>query len=73
MGKLTFGQKLGKEIQTLRKAKNLSQEDLADLSQISRVYMGYIEQGRRSPTLEIIAKIAEALKVSLPQLFTFRE
>ena len=42
---------LGWKVQKLRKAQKLTQEELADKLGISRVYMGYIEQGRESPSL----------------------
>ena len=40
-----------------------TQEDLADKVGISRAYMGYIEQGRNVPSLEIVEKIAQVSKL----------
>lgn len=60
---------LGKKVQRLRKSANLTQEQLAEKINISRAYMGYIEQGRNSPSLEILEKIARALKVRMSDLF----
>lgn len=59
----------GLKIQELRKAKKLTQEDLADLINVDRSYMGFVERGERNPTLEKIAKIAKAFHVSLSELF----
>lgn len=59
---------LGKRITRKRKALALTQEELAEKVGISRVYMGYIEQGRNIPTLETLQKIARVLKTSLSSL-----
>lgn len=46
----------------------MTQEDLAEKVGASRVYIGYVEQGRNTPSLEILEKIAKALKVKLSDL-----
>lgn len=56
---------LGKKIQKRRKEVGLTQEDLAYKVGISRAYMGYIEQGRYAPSLEVLEKIAKVLKLKL--------
>lgn len=60
---------LGKRIQKLRKNAGLTQEELAEKVGVSRAYIGYIEQGRNTPSLEIVDKIAKVLKVSVSSLF----
>ncbi len=60
---------LGSRIQRVRKKTNLTQEDVAEKVGISRAYMGYIEQGRYSASLEVIEKIARVLKVKMSDLF----
>ncbi len=42
---------------------NLSQEELADLANIHRTYIGGIERGERNPTLTMIVRLASALGV----------
>ena len=42
-----------------------TQEDVAYKVGISRAYMGYIEQGRNAPSLEVLEKIARILKISI--------
>jgi transcriptional regulator with XRE-family HTH domain len=49
--------------------KGLSQEEFADRAQIDRTYASGIERARRNPSLKAIARIADALGVSLAQLF----
>jgi DNA-binding XRE family transcriptional regulator len=60
---------LGKKIQKIRKITGLTQEELAEKVGISRAYMGYIEQGRYSASLEVIEKVARVLKVKMSNLF----
>jgi len=56
-------------IKKFRHEANMTQEDLAEKVGASRVYIGYVEQGRNTPSLEILGKIAKALKVSLSDIF----
>ena len=62
-------QELGQRIIAARKQKGLSQEQLAAESKIDRSHMGFIEQGRRKPTLYTLFKIANVLDISLEALF----
>jgi transcriptional regulator with XRE-family HTH domain len=59
---------VGKRIQKARKESGLSQEQLSEKVRISRVYMGYIEQGRNIPTLDLVITIAKALKIPTSEL-----
>jgi transcriptional regulator with XRE-family HTH domain len=49
----------------------LSQEQLAFKAGIHRTYLGGIERGERNPTLKNIVSIAEALDITLSELFLF--
>jgi len=60
---------LGKKVQKLRKGIKVSQEELAGELGISRVYMGYIEQGRESPSLRLLMKLSKKFKVKIENLF----
>lgn len=60
---------LGKRVQKRRKELNLTQEELAEKVDISRAYMGYIEQGRNVPSIEVVQKIAKVLKKPLNEFF----
>ena len=60
---------LGKKIQKRRDEIGLTQEELASKVGISRAYMGYIEQGRYAPSLEVIEKIARELKTHISDFF----
>lgn len=60
---------LGKKVQKLRREQNLTQEELAHELGISRVYMGYIEQGRESPSLKLLMKMSRKFNVKVEDLF----
>jgi putative transcriptional regulator len=49
--------------------KNLSQQELADLVNVTRQTVGLIEKGDYNPTLNLCIKIARALNKTLDQLF----
>ena len=59
----------GRRIQTLRKSRGLSQEQLAEKLGMDRVSVGYIEQGRRSPKLSTVFAISRVLDVRVFDLF----
>lgn len=56
--------RFGKNVQEYRKARQLSQEQLAELAGVHRTYIGMIERAEKNITLCNIEKIATALKVS---------
>lgn len=57
-----------KRIKKYRSDRCLTQEDLAEKVGVSRVYVGYVEQGRNTPSLEVLEKIAKSLKVDVGDL-----
>ena len=59
----------GKRVKDLRISKKLSQEKLAELSGLHSTYIGQIERGEKSPTIESIYKISVGLGVSMPDFF----
>lgn len=67
----TNREKLGNKIQKLRKQLGYSQEELAEKINISRTHMGHIEQGRKSPSIKVLEKLAKALRVQVRDIFPF--
>ena len=61
----------GKRVATLRKAKGLSQEKLALECGFDRTYIGTIERGEKSATINSIDKLAKGLNISLKELFDY--
>ena len=61
--------RLGIRIRRLREQAEISQENLGYLSGLHRTYVGAIERGERNPSVLSLKKIADALKVSVGDLF----
>jgi transcriptional regulator with XRE-family HTH domain len=59
---------LAKRMKELRKKKGFSQEAFADHAGLHRVAVGWIEQGRRVPSLITLTKIAKGFGISLSEL-----
>jgi transcriptional regulator with XRE-family HTH domain len=54
---------LGDEIRKARLAANLTQEELAFEADISRNYVSLLELNEKSPTVDVLLRIARALRV----------
>jgi transcriptional regulator with XRE-family HTH domain len=59
----------GDRIRELRKAKGLSQEQLAHEAALDRTYVSGIERGTRNVGLDNIYRLADALDVATAELF----
>lgn len=59
---------LGREIRRHRKAKKLSQEQLAERAGLHRNYIGYLERGENSVRIITLFQIADALGIGLGEL-----
>ncbi|HWH97322.1 MAG TPA: helix-turn-helix transcriptional regulator [Pseudolysinimonas sp.] len=55
---------VGRNIRRLRRARGLSQEDLAAEIGVHRTYMGGVERGERNLTLQSLERLAGRLGVS---------
>jgi len=58
----------GQNVQKYRKAKQISQEKLAEISGVHRTYVGMIERAEKNITLRNMEKIAKALNVKIKDL-----
>ena len=56
---------MGKRIKMKRRARKMSQADIAKAVQISASYYGNIERGNRIPSIDTLVAIANELKVGL--------
>jgi transcriptional regulator with XRE-family HTH domain len=59
----------GRRLAIVRKQKGMTQEKLAEIVEVHRTYIGYIEQGKRNPSIGNVYKIATALKIPVKSLF----
>lgn len=60
----SFGHVLRKS----REARGLSQEALAELANVNRGFLGEIERGARSASIDTLKKLADALNEQLSEL-----
>lgn len=65
----TVYKEIGKRINGARTRQHMTQEALAAKSDVAAAHIGFIEQGRRHPTVSTLCKLAAALNVTLEQLF----
>jgi transcriptional regulator with XRE-family HTH domain len=59
----------GQTVAELRVKEGISQEELAFRCGIHRTYIGAIERGEKSPTLNTIYKISKGLNMSMAELW----
>lgn len=59
---------LGKRIKEIRGQRSLSQEELAELADVTAQYISYIETGRKKVSLQVLVNIADGLSVSVNNL-----
>lgn len=60
----------GKRVRTLRKAKNMTQEQLATAADSGAKYISELERGEANITIALINKLADGLGVATGELFT---
>ena len=54
-------QRVGLNLQNLRRDKGLSQEELAARAEIHQTYLSGVERGKRNPSIMVLQRIAAAL------------
>lgn len=60
--------KIARNIKRLREKRRLTQEDLATKVDIHRVYLAKIETATKAPSLDVLERLAKALKVKVGRL-----
>ena len=68
-----INKKIGKRISELRKEAGLSQATLAEGIGWSSEYISRLERGINAPSVEVLNKMADSLKVEVRYLMTFPE
>ena len=59
---------IGDRIRKYRELSRMTQEQLSESCSLSTGYIGHLERGTRSPSLETLVKISQILRVSLDDL-----
>ncbi len=60
--------RVGLNLQRLRRQRGLSQEELADRAKVHQTYLSGVETGKRNPSIEVLQRIAVALKADIEDL-----
>ncbi len=66
----SLSKNFARNLRDLRAKRGLSLRDLAPLAGITHAHIGLIEHGRRTPSLEVVEKIAKALKVAPTEMLS---
>lgn len=60
---------IGKRLRQLREAKGLSQNAIQQKTGLFRNCISRVENGHTNPSLPVLERLADAMKVRLPELF----
>jgi transcriptional regulator with XRE-family HTH domain len=60
--------RLGRNLRRLRTERALSQEEFAEVLRIHRTYVGGLERGERNPSLQVVERLAQELRVDPVEL-----
>jgi transcriptional regulator with XRE-family HTH domain len=52
-------ERVGLNLQKLRRERGLSQEELADRANIHQTYLSGVERGKRNPTVTVLQRILQ--------------
>lgn len=70
---MTIEEAFGEVIKSLRKSNNISQEKLAELSNLDRSFISLLECGHKQPSLITIFQLAKAFKISASKMIALTE
>ncbi|UHA71822.1 helix-turn-helix domain-containing protein [Paenibacillus sp. 481] len=60
--------KIGKNLQDIRKSRGLSLDQVSEMSGVSKGMLGQIERGESNPTISVLWKIVNGLRISFATL-----
>ncbi len=63
--------KFGKKIREIRRLRDFTQAELAEMCNLSNNFIALLERGRNAPSIGTLEKLADALNVSISELFEF--
>lgn len=59
---------IGKRVRAARRARDMTQEQLAELANISTSFVGHIERGTRVPSLETMWRICKTMGLPMDHI-----
>ncbi|MBQ8886843.1 MAG: helix-turn-helix transcriptional regulator [Candidatus Gastranaerophilales bacterium] len=73
MNELEKLQKFGRNVAKYRKLRKLTQNQFAELLDISREHLAKIETAKRGISINLLFKMSEVLSISEKELFNFKQ
>ena len=69
MPRMSIQSRVSRNIQRIRREKDLSQEEVAHRADIHQTYLSGVETGKRNPSILVVERIAKALSVDVSEIF----
>ena len=69
MPRMSIQSRVSRNIQRIRREKDLSQEEVAHRADIHQTYLSGVETGKRNPSILVVERIAKALGVDVSEIF----
>lgn len=69
MPRMSIQSRVSRNIQRIRREKDLSQEEVAHRADIHQTYLSGVETGKRNPSILLVERIAKALGVDVSEIF----
>jgi transcriptional regulator with XRE-family HTH domain len=63
-----LAKRLAMKLKQLRTRQGFNQTDLAKKVRVTQAYIAMLENGRENPTLNVLERLAKALKVTVAEL-----
>ncbi|MFR7350202.1 MAG: helix-turn-helix transcriptional regulator [Fenollaria massiliensis] len=60
-------------LEKIRKARGITQEELANILEVSRQTIGSLENGRYNPSIILAFKIAKYFNLTIEDIFIYEE
>lgn len=60
-------------LEAIRKSRGITQEDLAEILEVSRQTIGSLENGRYNPSIVLAFKIARFFNMQIEEIFMYEE
>lgn len=70
---MSLAQTFGQNVRRVRQEKGMTLEALAHEVELAYSYVGQIERGQRNPTLDVVERIADALRTEPMRLLDARK
>ena len=69
MQRMSVQSRVSRNIQRIRREKDLSREEVAHRADIHQTYLSGVETGKRNPSILVVERIAKALGVDVSEIF----